>query len=82
MRPLKEDALADDQVIFRRNPLIIDLPLFTLKENVSPLRAATRAFPSLLLIVASTLIIYVLSLPLYRVPFYIVASTFPCLYLY
>jgi hypothetical protein len=76
MRPLKEDTLADDQVIFRRNPLIIDLPLFTLKENVSPLRAATRAFPSLLLIVASTLIIYVLSLPLYRVPFYIVASTF------
>ncbi len=76
MRQKKDDRFADDEGIFRRNPLIIDLPLFTLKQNASPLRAALRAFPSFLLIVTSTLIVYVVSRPLYGIPFYVIGTMF------
>lgn len=76
MKPRKNDAMVDDEDMLRKNPLLLDLPLFTLNQNVTPMRAAARAFPSFLLIVTSTFIIYVISRPLYGVPFYLVATMF------
>ena len=76
MQAKRDNRFSDEEDILRINPLIIDLPLFTLKQNVTPLQAALRAFPSFLLIVTSTLIIYVVSRPLYGIPFYAIATMF------